>query len=143
MQHLLTLSADPASKCCSQVFSILFIGLAQGPLPVRILLLTGSLYGRPLAGLRETLQSLGIEYVQQSQPEVHIATLCEIMAGMVGRAVTALNHCDCDFSAKHLANWGGAFLLISGVQSLPLSTPMSAPLPNLMEIENTSLAFPA
>ena len=46
--------------------------------------LTGTLYGRPLARLRETLRLLGIEKVGgPSEPEDHAASLCEIMANFI------------------------------------------------------------
>jgi len=59
----------------------LFVGLGRGQiLPYASHYLTGSLYGWPLVELRETFQLLGIERVNQSEPEDHIATLCETMA---------------------------------------------------------------
>src|SRR5260370_1720505 len=60
----------------------LFAGLVQGRLlPYSSHYLSGSLYGRPLAQLRETLQRLGIEKAPvRSEPEDHAATLSEVMA---------------------------------------------------------------
>jgi len=57
----------------------LFAGLGQGALlPYASHYLTGSLYGRPLARLRETFQHLGIERDRgHSEPEDHVAILCE------------------------------------------------------------------
>src|SRR5258708_26577541 len=67
----------------------LFVGLGGGLLsPYASHYLTGSLYGRPLARLRETLGHLGIEKAaERSEPEDHAAILCEIMAGPVCAAV--------------------------------------------------------
>src|SRR4051812_3188326 len=59
--------------------------------------------GRPLVELRETFQLLGIERVNQTEPEDRIATLCETMAGLVGGPITGPDGCDRDFFAKHLA----------------------------------------
>ena len=65
----------------------LFIGLGRGLLlPYSSYYLTGTLYGRPLARLRETLRLLGIEKVGgPSEPEDHAAILCEIMANLIAR----------------------------------------------------------
>jgi TorA maturation chaperone TorD len=90
----------------------LFAGLGQGQLlPYASRYLSGSLYGRPLAKLRETLQLFGIERVSQSEPEDHIATLCEIMAGLVGGAITGPDGCDRDFFAQNLATWARRFFV--------------------------------
>lgn len=88
----------------------LFVGLGQGQiLPYASQYLTGSLYGRPLVELREAFQLLGIERVNRCEPEDHIATLCETMAGLVGGAITGSDGCDRDFFAKHLATWAPRF----------------------------------
>jgi len=90
----------------------LFVGLAQGQLlPYASQYLTGSLYGRPLVELRQTFQLLGIERVNQSEPEDHIATLCEMMAGLIGGTITGPDGSDRDFFAKHLATWAMRFFV--------------------------------
>ena len=85
----------------------LFVGLGGGLLsPYASHYLTGSLYGRPLARLRETLQHLGIEKAaERSEPEDHAAILCEIMAGLVGGGIAAPAGADREFFEKHLARW--------------------------------------
>ena len=67
-------------------FFDLFIGLGRGELlPYGSYYLTGFLHERPLARLRADLAPLGIERVEGNcEPEDHAATLCEIMAGLVG-----------------------------------------------------------
>jgi TorA maturation chaperone TorD len=88
----------------------LFVGLGKGQLlPYASHYLTGSLYSRPLANLRETFQILGMERVKQSEPEDHIATLCEMMAGLIGGAITGPECTDRDFFVKHLATWASCF----------------------------------
>ena len=68
--------------------------------------LTGSLYGRPLARLRETLRHLGIEKApERSEPEDHAAILCEIMAGLVGGGIAAQAGADHEFFQEHLLPW--------------------------------------
>ena len=85
----------------------LFVGVGRGLLlPYASHYLTGALYGRPLARLREALQHLGIEKAaQRSEPEDHAAILCEIMAGLVGGGIVAPAGADRDFFEKHLARW--------------------------------------
>src|ERR1700722_581859 len=74
----------------------LFAGLGTDPLlPYASHYLTGSLYGRPLARLRETLQLLGIARAAgRTEPEDHLAILCEIMAGLVGGDIAAPDGAD-------------------------------------------------
>jgi TorA maturation chaperone TorD len=85
----------------------LFGGLGKSPLlPYASHYLTDSLYGRPLGRLRETLQQLGIESAAgNSEPEDHVAILCEVMAGLVGGDIAGPVDADRDFFEKHLAPW--------------------------------------
>jgi TorA maturation chaperone TorD len=85
----------------------LFVGIGRGLLlPYASHYLTGALYGRPLARLREALQHLGIEKAaERSDPEDHAAFLCEIMAGLVGGGLAAPAGTDRDFFEEHLARW--------------------------------------
>jgi TorA maturation chaperone TorD len=97
----------------SQEYFALFAGLGQGQLlPYSSHYLSGSLYGRPLAQIRETLQTLGIEKAPgRSEPEDHAATLCEVMAGLVGGSIAAPAGADRDFFAQHLRPWIGRFFV--------------------------------
>jgi TorA maturation chaperone TorD len=85
----------------------LFAGLGKGLLlPYASHYLTGSLYGRPLGRLRETLQQLGIERkAGNSEPEDHVGILCEIMAGLIGGDIAGPPGADREFFEKHLAPW--------------------------------------
>jgi TorA maturation chaperone TorD len=85
----------------------LFIGLGRGLLlPYSSHYLTGALYGRPLARLRQTLQILGIEKVgDSSEPEDHAAFLCEIMAGLIAGTFAGAAGADRGFFEQHLAPW--------------------------------------
>lgn len=95
----------------AQEYFDLFAGLGGGSLlPYSSHYLTGALYGRPLARLRETLGHLGIEKAAgHSEPEDHAAILCEIMAGLVGGGIAAAAGADRDFFERHLAPWIGRF----------------------------------
>src|SRR5260221_13047545 len=81
--------ADEASA--AREYFELFTGLGQNVLlPYASHYLTGSLYGRPLAGLRETFRLLGIERTGgHSEPEDHAAILCEIMAVRVSAPLSS------------------------------------------------------
>ena len=89
----------------------LFEGLGRGKLlPYASYYLTGSLSGRPLAQLRDSLAGLGIERADgHSEPEDHAAILCEIMADLAARRIAAPAEADREFFAKHLAPWIGRF----------------------------------
>ena len=97
--------ADAASV--AQEYFDLFGGLGQKPLlPYASQYLTGSLYGRPLARLRESLQRLGIESsAGHSEPEDHVAILCEVMAGLVSGEIAASAGADREFFDNHMARW--------------------------------------
>lgn len=123
----------------------LFVGLAQGQLlPYASQYLTGSLYGRPLIELREIFQLLGMERVNQSEPEDHIATLCEMMAGLIGGAITAPDDCDRDFFAKHLATWATRFFVdLERAKPDGFYARVGSLGRTLMEIETEAYSLPA
>ena len=85
----------------------LFAGLGESPvLPYASHYLTGALYGRPLARLRETFRRLGIEKdPERSEPEDHAGILCEIMAGLASGGIAAPAGADRDFFEAHLLAW--------------------------------------
>jgi|SRR5450631_751925 TorA maturation chaperone TorD len=85
----------------------LFTGLGQDTLlPYASHYLTGSLHGRPLARLRETFQNLGIQKsAGNSEPEDHVAILCEIMAGLIGGDIAGTTGADREFFESHLTPW--------------------------------------
>jgi TorA maturation chaperone TorD len=85
----------------------LFAGLGQTALlPYSSHYLAGTLYGRPLARLRETLRQFGIERATgRSEPEDHAAMLCEIMAGLIRAEFAAPVDADRQFFETHLAPW--------------------------------------
>ena len=104
-------AAKATADCVKTEYFDLFDALGRGGLlPYASYYLTGSLYGRPLARLRETLQSLGIERTEHhSEPEDHAAILCEIMAGVAGGRIPAPVETQREFFEKHLAPWIGRF----------------------------------
>jgi TorA maturation chaperone TorD len=89
----------------------MFIGLGRGELlPYASYYLTGFLNERPLARLRDDLNRLQIERAAgQSEPEDHIAILCEIMAGIACRRFDMPDKEEQAFFARHIAPWAARF----------------------------------
>jgi TorA maturation chaperone TorD len=106
--------AEPAAV--EREFFELFVGVGRGELlPHASFYLTGFLNERPLAELRRDLGLMGVERAPgRHVPEDHIATLCEIMAGLAsgGFDADALG-CggagEAGFFARHLEPWAALF----------------------------------
>ncbi len=88
-------------------YDTLFIGVARGELlPYASFYLTGFLHERPLARLRAELEQLGLTRANgRSDPEDHIATICDVMATLVEAGSPAQE----GFFTRHLAPWAVAF----------------------------------
>jgi TorA maturation chaperone TorD/DNA-binding transcriptional regulator YdaS (Cro superfamily) len=87
----------------------LFVGLGRGELlPYASYYLTGFLNERPLSRLRDDLAALGIERVENnSEPEDHAASLCEVMAGLAAARFQASPEAQRAFFEKHVSRWMG------------------------------------
>lgn len=94
-------------------FNALFIGLGRGELlPFASYYLTGFLNEKPLATLRGHMAKLGIERAETTRdPEDHIASLCEMMAGLIrGDYGAPLSLGDQDaFFNTHIGPWAPHF----------------------------------
>jgi len=103
-------AATTAERVGREFFN-LFIGLGRGELmPYGSYYISGFLYERPLARLREDLGRLGIARAENNaEPEDHAAILCEIMAGLAGGKFPAPAGADRALFEKHLAPWIGHF----------------------------------
>jgi TorA maturation chaperone TorD len=90
-------------------FFNLFIGVGRGEvLPYGSYYMSGFLYERPLARLREFLTRIGVERAEgQTEPEDHAAILCEIMAGLADRRLAAPADAERELFEKHVAPWMG------------------------------------
>ena len=81
--------AEAASRtdeaAAEREYFALFIGVARGELvPYASYYLTGFLNEKPLAKLRADMQALGIaRKTEVKEPEDHIASICEMMAGLI------------------------------------------------------------
>lgn len=101
-------------EAAEEEYGRLFIGLGQGELmPYLSWYLTGFLMEEPLAKLRDDLAELGLaRTVEVSEPEDHIAALCEVMrwlaTGDADTAPAALAR-QRAFFARHLQPWYARF----------------------------------
>jgi TorA maturation chaperone TorD len=116
MAHLdLSLAAAAANPDeVQREFFDLFIGLGRGELlPYASFYLTGFLHEKPLARVREDFIRLGIAREQRvSEPEDHIAVLCEVMSGLIrgdfaGEGETPYS--DAQFFDRHMSRWAARF----------------------------------
>jgi len=91
----------------------LFIGVGQGELlPFGSYYLTGFLNEKPLAALRIDMDELGIGRAEGvKEPEDHIASLCEMMAGMITGVFGVPAGLDRQraFFDKHIGCWAPRF----------------------------------
>jgi TorA maturation chaperone TorD len=78
-------AAATSEKAAEREYNALFIGLGRGELlPYASYYLTGFLNEKPLARLRAHMSDFGIQRsADVKEPEDHIATLCEIMSGLI------------------------------------------------------------
>jgi TorA maturation chaperone TorD len=98
----------------------LFGGLGGSALlPYASHYLADTLYGRPLARIREVLQPLGVEKApERIEPEDHASFLCEVMAGLIGGDISAPGGTDRTFFNEHLASWIRRFFVdLEGAKS--------------------------
>jgi TorA maturation chaperone TorD len=91
----------------------LFVGLGRGEVsPFGSFYLTGFLYEKPLALLRQDMTALGIGRSEANkEPEDHVAALCEMMAGLIlgafGEPVSLERQKK--FFDAHLGSWASKF----------------------------------
>ena len=89
----------------------LFVGVGRGELvPFGSYYQTGFLHERPLARVREDLARLGVERAEGVfEPEDHIATMLETMAGLLLGEFEAPAGEDRAFFERHLKPWAARF----------------------------------
>ena len=112
-RNLAALAQRTAPNDAEREFNNLFVGFGRGELlPYTSYYLTGFLNEKPLADLRSDLMARGIKARDNvKEPEDHMGTLCEIMAGIIAGEFL----CDSDqpsqkaFFDAHLAKWAELF----------------------------------
>ncbi len=148
LDTLARLAARTTPEAAAEEYHKLFIGVGRGELvPYASYYLTGFLHERPLAKLRVDMARLGIARAAGvSEPEDHIAALCDMMAGLITGAFGA----PLDLSAQktffdaHLAPWGERFFEdLERARAARLYTPIGTLGRVFMEIEMTAFRMAA
>lgn len=126
----------------------LFIGIGRGELvPFASFYLTGFLNEKPLARLRQEMAVHGVERAEGvSEPEDHIASVCEIMAGFIlgdFEAPMSLAQ-QSEFFDRHIASWAPRFFDdLEKAQSATFYKAVGALGRAFMEIETTAFRMAA
>ncbi len=127
-------------------FFDLFIGLGRGELlPYASYYLTGFLHERPLARLRGDLARLGVARAEGvAEPEDHIATLCEVMAGLIDGSFAAPAGEDGRFFERYLKPWAGRFFSdLEGAKAARFYRAVGGLGARFVAIEAEALALPS
>lgn len=145
-KNLAALAQRTTAVDAEQEFSNLFIGVGRGELlPYASYYLTGFLNEKPLADLRTDLMTRGVKVSDGvKEPEDHIGTLCEIMAGII----TGEFACDSDVSSQkaffdaHMAKWAALFFTdLEEAQSSVLYAPAGSLGRAFMAVEADAFAI--
>ena len=124
----------------------LFIGLARGELvPYASYYLTGFLHEKPLALLRGDMAALGIARAPGlAEPEDHIASLAEVMAGLIAGDFPAEAAEQQRFFERHIAPWAERFFAdLEGAGAADFYRPVGTLGRELISIETTAYALAA
>jgi len=121
-------------------FEALFIGLGRGELlPYASYYMTGFLNEKPLSVLRNDMARLGIQRAPNVyEPEDNVASLCEMMAGLIRGRFLANASLDTQkqFFNAHLGPWAGHFFTdLEGAKNSVFYAPVGAIGRQFMEIE--------
>jgi TorA maturation chaperone TorD len=127
-------------------YHALFVGLAQGELlPYASYYMTGFLHEKPLANIRGAMAGFGIaRAADRPEPEDHIASLCETMAGLIVGAFGEPASLDDQrqFFAAHIAPWAEKFFAdLAAAKSARLYMPVGQIGRIFVEIEQTAFAM--
>jgi TorA maturation chaperone TorD len=145
-QNLAKLAARTEVSSAEREFNNLFIGLGRGELlPYASYYLTGFLNEKPLADLRTDLMRRVIERnADVKEPEDHMGTLCEIMAGII----TDEFACDSDLESQkaffdaHLSKWAELFFTdLEEAQNAVFYAPVGSLGKAFMAVESEAFAI--
>lgn len=147
--HIRALSAvarKTTPREASDEFHDLFVGLARGELqPYASFYLTGFLHEKPLANLRGAMTRLGIARTNdRPEPEDHMASLCEMMAGLIVGAFgePAPLEAQKRFFDAHVATWAEKFFAdLASAKAARLYMPIGQIGRIFIEIERAAFAI--
>ena len=136
------------ARAAESEFNALFIGLGRGELmPFASYYLTGFLNEKPLAVLRQDMAANRIARAPNVfEPEDNIASLCEMMAGLIlGRfGTSAPLDRQREFFNRHIAPWAGHFFTdLEGARASVLYASVGAVGRAFMEIEREAFRMSA
>lgn len=142
------IASSQSEKAAESEFNALFIGVGRGELlPYASFYLTGFLNEKPLAVLRKDMAGLRMTRAANVfEPEDNIASLFEMMAGMIlGRFGEPV---DLDqqkqFFNRHIGPWAGHFFSdLEGAKNSVLYAPIGAIGRVFMEIEQEAFRMAA
>jgi TorA maturation chaperone TorD len=109
----LTAAAESAAVAeLDDEYHDLFVGISRGELmPYASWYLTGFLMEKPLADLRDDLQVLGLEQLEDiKEPEDHVAALCEAMALLIESGELYADQQQ-KFFFHHIQSWMSQFFV--------------------------------
>ncbi len=134
------------AEAASQEYHDLFIGVARGELlPYASYYLTGFLNEKPLAKLRNDMDALGVTRDENaSEPEDHIASVFDIMAGLIdGRFDEAVSLDEQQkFYDTHIKSWAPYFFRdLEGAKSSVLYAGLGSIGRVFLEIEDTAFSM--
>lgn len=137
---------DADRHAMAMQFDALFIGLGRGELvPYASYYLTGFLHEKPLAKLRQDMKRLGLaKDPAVAEPEDHIASVLEIMAGLIdGQLGAVLAPVDQKaFYDAHIASWAPTFFRdLESVEQSDVYSSIGRIGRLFLEIELTALRF--
>lgn len=141
-------AARTTSASTANEFQNLFIGVGRGELvPFASFYLTGFLNEKPLARLRQEMAVHGIERAEGvSEPEDHIASICEMMAGfIVGEFGSPMSIAQQSaFFDRFVGNWAMRFFQdLESAKSAQFYKPVGALGRAFLEIETTAFQMAA
>ena len=134
-----------APEQLSDEFFNLFIGLGRGELvPYASYYLHGFLMEKVLASLRNELKTLGFERREGvSEPEDHVAALCETMGMIISESGLSYEE-QSDFFRTYLASWAMDFFTdLREAESAVFYKAVAQLGQRFMEIESQYLSMPA
>ncbi|MCP4185361.1 MAG: molecular chaperone TorD family protein [Hyphomicrobiales bacterium] len=134
------IAGQTTAEAANDEFHDLFVGVTRGELlPFGSYYQAGFLNEKPLARLRAEMARMGIERVQQqNEPEDHISSVFEIMAGLIeGTYGAPLSLADQKkFFENHINSWAGHFFIdLEGAKKSVLYAPLGTIGRLFMEIE--------
>lgn len=145
-KNLAALAQRTAPADAAREFNNLFVGLTRGELlPYASYYLTGFLNEKPLANLRTDLLSRGISARDDvKEPEDHIGTLCEIMAGIITGEFGSASDLPSQkaFFEAHMAKWARLFFTdLEEAQSAIFYAPVGSLGRAFMTVESEAFAI--